>query len=342
LTDVALGRIGMVAIGRNEGSRLAECLASIGEVPLAVYVDSASTDGSPDLARALGFEVVELETGPAFTAARARDAGLRRLLAIAPRLEFVMFLDGDCTLAVGWIGRAVAELDADPGLAVVCGRRREREPGRSAFRRLIDVEWDSPIGETSSCGGDAAFRVRPYLDAGGYDPGLPVGEEPELCHRLLAGGWRILRVDAEMSVHDLGEATAVAWWDRNVRQGYGALDVARRFPGPAGPYRRRILSAWAWGIGLPWAAASAAVFGPAASGVSPTACGLAVLLAYPIQVLRLSLAIRPRTPDARTALGFAVANLAAKWAHLAGQAIYLGEMMAGWPPRLIEYRSSRR
>ncbi len=340
--DLDLARIGVIAIGRNEGARLAECLGSIRDVRHVVYVDSASTDGSAELARRHGATVVELEPGRPLTAARARDAGLGRLLMMDPSLEFAMFLDGDCTLDDGWPRRAVAELDAAPDVAVVCGRQRERDPGGSVFRRLMDVEWDAPIGEVASSGGVAAIRVRAYLAVGGYDPTLAVGEEPELCHRLRSGGWRILRVDAPMCVHDMGEASVGPWWRRNVRQGYGALDVARRFPGPAGPYRRRILSAWAWGVVVPSAAMIAALLGPDVSGASPAAYGLSILFLYPIQALRLSRAVRPRTPDARTARAFAVANLAAKWAHLVGQATYLRDWIALRPPRLIEYRPSRR
>src|SRR5947209_5717145 len=95
--------IGVVAIGRNEGPRLAECLSSArgrADIPI-VYVDSNSTDGSASLARAMGVEVVELGLGPLFTAAMARNAGLERLAALAPNLDYVMFLDGDCTLVPG-------------------------------------------------------------------------------------------------------------------------------------------------------------------------------------------------------------------------------------------------
>ena len=52
--------LSVVVIGRNEGERLARCLESVramadpgGPVEL-IYVDSASTDGSPERAAALG------------------------------------------------------------------------------------------------------------------------------------------------------------------------------------------------------------------------------------------------------------------------------------------------
>ena len=55
-------RIGIVAIGRNEGERLRKCLASaIGRAQTVVYVDSGSTDGSAQVAREMGAAVVDLD-----------------------------------------------------------------------------------------------------------------------------------------------------------------------------------------------------------------------------------------------------------------------------------------
>ena len=69
-------RIGIVAIGRNEGERLRACLRSVvGENRAVVYVDSGSTDGSVAMAREMGAEVVELDLSIPFTAARARNEG---------------------------------------------------------------------------------------------------------------------------------------------------------------------------------------------------------------------------------------------------------------------------
>src|SRR5213592_910356 len=126
-----MGQAGVVAIGRNEGERLRRCLDSVGAAAAVVYVDSASTDGSVALARSRGVEVVELDLSIPFSAARARNEGLERLLQLDPSLEFVQFVDGDCELDAGWLARATAALKARPELAVVCGRRRERFPDAS-------------------------------------------------------------------------------------------------------------------------------------------------------------------------------------------------------------------
>ncbi|MEM8745124.1 MAG: glycosyltransferase family A protein [Actinomycetota bacterium] len=120
--------IGAVIIGRNEGERLKACLASLqADVDYIVYVDSGSTDGSLDVARAAGAVVVELDTDVPFTAARARNAGFAKLMA-GPAPVLVQFIDGDCALRDGWIVAAQAFLDMTPKAGVVCGRRRERFP----------------------------------------------------------------------------------------------------------------------------------------------------------------------------------------------------------------------
>ncbi len=92
-----VGRLGVVAIGRNEGERLRRCLvscASLGD--RRIYVDSGSTDGSVRMAADLGATVVTLDMARPFTAARARNIGLAALLERFPDVETVQFIDGDC------------------------------------------------------------------------------------------------------------------------------------------------------------------------------------------------------------------------------------------------------
>src|ERR1700681_2195823 len=116
-------KVGAVLIGRNEGERLRKCVDSVlGRVAVVVYVDSGSTDGSRAMAQSAGCEVVELDLQIPFTAARARNEGLRRTLELVPDLRFVQFVDGDCEVVVGWIEEATAFLESHDDVAVVCGR----------------------------------------------------------------------------------------------------------------------------------------------------------------------------------------------------------------------------
>ena len=218
-----------------------------------VYVDSGSTDDSVAQARLRGFEVVELDTSIPFTAARARNAGLRRLEDRWPELAFVQLVDGDCALAPGWMEAAVAELESNRRLAVVCGRRREVNPGASVYNRLSDMEWNTPVGDAPACGGDALARLSALREVGGYDERLIAGEEPEMCARLRAREWGIRRIAHEMTLHDAAMTRFGQWWRRSVRSGYGFAEGAARRP-PM--WQRESRSCVIWGLVLPGLASS--------------------------------------------------------------------------------------
>jgi glycosyltransferase involved in cell wall biosynthesis len=316
----ASARVDAVVIGRNEGARLVACLASLaGQVRRVIYVDSGSTDGSVAAARAAGADVVELDLSKPFTAARARNAGLLALAADPP--DFVQFLDGDCELRVGWVDRAVRFLDDNLRAAVVCGRRRERFPEASVYNRLIDAEWNTPLGETRACGGDALMRHDPVAALGGFRADLIAGEEPELCLRLRARGWTIWRIDAEMTWHDAQILHLWQWWRRTQRAGHAFAEGAARFSTPSAPHwRREVRRIWFWGAGLPVTALVGALIHPAA---------LVILLAYPLQVLRLG----PR-------LGWAAAvfNTLGKFPEAVGAARFHRSQRRGTRRELIEYK----
>ncbi|MEL6517886.1 MAG: glycosyltransferase [Pseudomonadota bacterium] len=279
--------IAAVAIGRNEGERLVRCLTSLaGQVERLVYVDSGSTDGSVAAARKIGADVVELDTTTRFTAARARNAGFDRLRAGALP-EFVQFVDGDCEVQADWLPTASAFLTDHPDVAVVCGRRRERFPQASRYNRMIDEEWNTPVGEARACGGDALMRTSAFEDVGGFDPDFIAGEEPELCVRLRAAGWRIWRLDAEMTLHDAALARFGQWWTRARRAGHAYAEGAAMHGAP--PERHNVAQirrALLWGLAIPSAAAL---------GLAISPWSLALLLAWPAQIARL--AIRGEHPE---------------------------------------------
>jgi len=272
-------RVDAVVIGRNEGARLLACLDSLrGQVGRLVYVDSGSTDGSVAAAQQRGAEVVTLDMTQPFTAARARNAGLARLAEDPPAL--VQFVDGDCALDAGWLAAARAALAADPSVVVVCGRRRERHPERSVYNRLCDREWNTPPGEATACGGDALMRHAAVVAVGGYDPTLIAGEEPDLCLRLRRAGGRILRIDAEMTLHDAAMLRFGQWWRRSRRAGHAFAEGAwRHRHGAERFWQAETRRALLWGAVLP--------AGAVLAGTLLHPAGWLLLLLWPAQVLRL-------------------------------------------------------
>jgi glycosyltransferase involved in cell wall biosynthesis len=321
--------IGVVVIGRNEGERLRKCLESVKNIAnRVVYVDSGSTDGSVALALGMGLEIVELDLSTPFTAARARNEGFTKLLQLAPGLAYVQFVDGDCEVVPGWLEKAARFLDGRADVAVVCGRRRERFPDRAVYNMLCDIEWDTPVGEAKACGGDALMRTDVFERVGKYRDDLIAGEEPELCVRFRAAGWKIWRLDEEMTLHDAAMTRFGQWWKRTVRGGYAFAEGAYLHGAPPERHSvRELRSAWFWGPGIPVFTVGLVIW--------QGTLGLALLLIYPLQIARLALRGK------RTVLEnwwYALFLVLRKWPEVMGQVKFLYNRMAGKTARLIEYK----
>jgi glycosyltransferase involved in cell wall biosynthesis len=221
-------RVSVVVIGRNEGSRLTACLESIRAARQCtepwelIYVDSNSSDGSPERAAVLGAKVIVLSSGK-LSAARARNEGWRA--ATAP---FILFLDGDTILHPDFVGRAAAEFDK-PEIAVVWGHRRESRTEQSPYTRVLDLDWIYAPGITDFCGGDALMRRSTLEQVNGFNAGLIAGEEPDLCRRMRALGNLILHIDVPMTTHDLAVSRLSQYWRRAVRAGYAYAEIAARY-----------------------------------------------------------------------------------------------------------------
>jgi glycosyltransferase involved in cell wall biosynthesis/GT2 family glycosyltransferase len=325
---------GVVVIGRNEGERLQRCLTSVlRHTPAVVYVDSGSTDNSVTASRGRGVAVVDLDLARPFTAARARNAGLTELVRRYPDLAFVQFVDGDCEVADGWLGAARRELEGAPDVAVVCGRLRERNRRASVYNRLCDLEWAGPAGDVDACGGNAFMRVAPLQSVGGYRESLVAGEEPELCARLRAAGWRVRRLTTDMGLHDAAMTRFRQWWRRAVRGGHAFAECSWiHRTGPTRLWARETRSGWFWGLLLPAVMLAAAPLAPLFS--------LALLLGYAVLGLRVY-RHRRRSGDAPAdARLYAFFCVLAKFPQMLRQLRYHGNRLRSRQGTLIEYKQA--
>lgn len=215
--------IGVIVIGRNEGERLRHAFSSIPVADVSVlYVDSGSSDGSVELAKLMNIPVHSLDPSTPFSAARARLEGAEILMAKYPQLQFIQFLDGDCTLKKSWLETAVNFLKQHQNVGLVCGKLEEDAPERSIFNQLNANRWKSAqLGEIESCGGIFLIRKLAYMTVKGFNPLLLTGEEAELCLRVRKSGYKIVRLDTDMASHDSDLVHFSDWWNRAVWGGYG-------------------------------------------------------------------------------------------------------------------------
>ena len=321
--------IGVVVIGRNEGVRLKKCLESIIKSnAIVVYVDSGSTDNSIDIAKSAGANLVYLDLSRPFTAARARNEGFNRLRELDFNLSYVQFIDGDCEIIDSWLEQASEYLIEHPDVAVVGGRRRERYPEASVYNMLCDIEWDTPVGESKACGGDALMRIEAVQQVAGFNPTVIAGEESELCVRIRAKGWKVWRLDMEMTIHDANITRFSQWWKRNVRSGY-AYALGAFMHGQYPEYHRVHTSRriWFWGLYLP-----VTIF--LSSTVEPFL--FIFLLLYPIQVVRIKFG-NPHI--VKNGWLYALFTSMGKFPEVQGQLTFLFNRLMKKQGSIIEYKS---
>lgn len=188
----------------NEEQAVARAVASVlaqagDELDVhVVVVDGPSTDATSRIVEDLAASDprVTLLRNPL----RNIPAGLNIGLAAA-RGEFVARVDGHASVSADYLARAVAHLRSDPGLAGVGGTRvgvaRTRE-GAS-----VALALSSPFGVGNSINhfgteftetdhaSFGVYRAEVAREVGGWDENLPVNEDVDFDHRILAAGHRI-------------------------------------------------------------------------------------------------------------------------------------------------------
>ena len=157
--------LSIVIASFNARADLERCLESLRAAPPrvqheVVVVDNGSTDGSADAARRLGAHVIQNETNAGFAA--ANNAGIR-----ASGGDLILLLNSDTVVPPGAVDRLVAELEADPAVAVV-GPRLVDGDGRAelSFGRMISPlnEWRQKRLATDRSAVDRASHQRAYPD----------------------------------------------------------------------------------------------------------------------------------------------------------------------------------
>lgn len=147
-----------------------------------VVVDNGSRDGTADVARRLGAVVVDV---PVRGRGRARNAG-----ALAAQGALLAFTDAGCVPRPGWLRSLVAGL---AGAELAAGQVVVRTSAQPNACERFEALWRFPqernvrelgIAATANLG----VRAEALRSCGGFDAGLHVGEDADLCLRAGARG----------------------------------------------------------------------------------------------------------------------------------------------------------
>ena len=283
----------------------------------------------------MNVEVIELDMSRPFTAGRARNEGFAHLERVGENVEFVQFLDGDCELSPEWLTRAAAEIKSCSERAIVCGALLERFPERSIYNRICAIEWNGPVGEITTCGGNFMIRAAYFKKVGGFNPTIIAAEDDDLCLRVRGAGGKIVRVDQQMAWHDAAMTRFNQWWKRAVRSGYAFAQVsAIHGRGPFRHFVRQTRSAWFWGLFVP---VSIVALGMLTHGWAL----LSMPLIYLIAAYRISLKNRWRRLSPAMAWVYAGHCLGSKFPQVIGQVKFWWRRARKAPNLIIEYKHPR-
>ena len=155
-----------------------------------IFVDSASDDGTPELASSLDVRTIRISAGQHMSPAAGRYLGYSLTSG-----KLVLFLDGDSELMPSWLPIALDTLRHNENEACVTGKRVSLPIATDPGARPNPPAQTRACSTVRTCGGGAIYRRSALDRAGTFDPFLYSEEEPDLAIRLRHLGYSILRTE---------------------------------------------------------------------------------------------------------------------------------------------------
>ncbi|MGB3770978.1 MAG: mycofactocin biosynthesis glycosyltransferase MftF [Rhodococcus sp. (in: high G+C Gram-positive bacteria)] len=226
---------------RNNHEGVLRLLRALRGLRVVIVDDGSSVpirlpdSGAADLCATVTVMRHEVSRGPS----AARNTGLA-----AAETDFVAFLDSDVVPKRGWLEVVLSHF-SDPSVGLVAPRIVALEPEGGALARYERARSSLDLGRREApvfAGGPVSYvpsaaivvRRRAVLDCKGFDEGMHVAEDVDLCWRLQDAGWRLRYEPVARVAHD-HRVTMRTWFERKLFYGTGATELASRHHGKVPP-----------------------------------------------------------------------------------------------------------
>lgn len=198
--------LSVIVIGKNESKKLPVMIRSLDRLKQNcildtdfVYVDSASSDNSVEIARSFFDQVIVLKNSPDLCAAAGRNIG-----TINARKQWALYLDGDMELCDEFIDALPMLINSTETKCGYMGLYEHvyndgsvRKDGYG-WRNNFDCKGETFVRHF---GGAVLLPRELVLQAGNYNPGVFSNEEIDLYSRIRAIEGKVKFVNIKMIKH---------------------------------------------------------------------------------------------------------------------------------------------
>ncbi len=179
-----------------------------------IIIDSSSTDGTPILAQAAGFELIQIDRS------EFRHGGSRQAAALrAPHADILIYLTQDAIPHGPNSFRSLVAPFCDPAIAAAFGRQLPHAHASAieAHARMFNYPADSQVRSWESrtylgfksiffSNAFGAYRRDAFMSVGGFSPNATFGEDTLAVAHMHRAGWKTAYVADALVVHSHGHS----------------------------------------------------------------------------------------------------------------------------------------